>query len=322
MGDDVNLSVATEFKIDGIGYDFVTKGVDFGLDGVTTRGWCVDDTQIASSHKRKLQRARNGGGGHGEGVYIYFELSEFFLHTDAKLLFFVDDEQSEVFEFDGLTDEFVGSHEDVYFSFSQIFEQGFGLRWSSRSWKIVYANREILQTLKEGFVVLQSQDGGGHHHSDLLSIGGGFEGSSNGYFGFSKPNISTHQTVHRTRTLHVGLDLLSNLELIGGVFIRERTFEFVLHKAIGREGISLFLTAATIEENEVARNVFQLFLGASFEFLPRSSAERGKTRRFSFLSFVFRHFVQRMNGNEDGISFLISDFDDFLHRTICTWKSH
>ena len=133
MGDDVDLAVATEFKIDGIGYDFVTKGMDFGLDGVTTRGRCVDDAQIACSHERKLQRAWNGGGGHSEGVYIYFELSEFFLHTDAKLLFFVDDEQSEVFEFHGLTDEFVGSHEDVYFSFSQIFEQGFGLRWSSRS---------------------------------------------------------------------------------------------------------------------------------------------------------------------------------------------
>ena len=96
----------------------------------------------------------------------------------------------------------------------------------------------------------------------------------------------------------------------------------MLHKAIGRESIALFLTTTAIKHNQIARYVFEFFLGATFEFLPSSCAKARQTRRFSLLTFVFRHLMQGMNRNKDGISLLIGDFDDLLHRTICPRNTH
>ena len=78
-------------------------------------------------HERKLERSGNRCGRHGEGVDIHLELAELLLDTHTKFLFFVDDEQSEVFEFHRFSDEFVRTHHDINLSFCQVLKQSLRL---------------------------------------------------------------------------------------------------------------------------------------------------------------------------------------------------
>ena len=44
--------------------------------------------------------------------------------------------------------------------------------------------------------------------------------------------------------------------------------------------------------------------------------------RFALLAFVFRHLVERMDGDEHHVIVLIREFDHLLHRTVGTRHAH
>ena len=224
MRHDIYLSISAQFKVDGIGYYFVTEGVNLRLNGMSAGRRCIYHAQITCSHERKLESSRNWCSRHGKGVNIHLELSQFLLDTHTKFLFFVDDKQSKVFEFHRLSDEFVRPHHDINLSFCQVLKQSLRLGWGASAREVVHSHGKILQTLDKGLVMLERQHGGRYHHCHLLAVGSGFEGSTHGNFRLSKAHITTYQTVHGTRTLHVSLHLLRHLELVGRIFVGERTF--------------------------------------------------------------------------------------------------
>ena len=319
---DIDLAVATELEIDGVGDDLMTEGVNFGANGVTIGRRGVDDAEIARAHQRELEGARNGRGGHGERVDIDFHLAQAFFDGHTKFLLFVDDEQAEIFEFNGFPDEFVRADEDVDVSLGEIFEQGFGLRRGAGSGEVVDTDGEVLQPLGEGLVMLERQDGGGHHDGDLLAVGGGFEGGANGDFGFAEADIATDQTIHGARLLHVGFHLTRDAQLVGRVLIGEGGLELVLQETVGRESKTAFGTTTAVEEDEIAGNVFEFLLGAIFESLPCAGSQVRKTRRRTFFSLVLRDFVERVDRHENGVVVLILDLNDFLHRAVAAGNAH
>ena len=320
--DDIDLAVAAELEIDGVGDDLMTEGVNFGANGVTVGRRGVDDAEIACAHQRELEGARNGRRRHGERVDVDFHLAQAFFDGHAEFLLFVDDEQAEIFEFNGFPDEFVRADEDVDVPLGEIFEQGFGLRRGAGSGEVVDAHGEVLQPLGEGLVMLERQDGGGYHDGDLLAVGGGFEGGANGDFGFAEADISTYQTIHGARLLHVGFHLTRDAQLVGRVLIGEGGFQLVLHETVGRESKTAFGTTTAVEQDEIAGNVFEFLLGAIFESLPCAGAQVRKTRRSTFFSLVLRDFVERVDRYENGVVVLILDLDDFLHRAVTAGNAH
>ena len=320
--DDIDLAVAAELEIDGVGDDLMTEGVNFGANGVTVGRRGIDDAEIARAHQRELEGARDGRRGHGERVDVDLELTQTFFDGHAEFLLFVDDEQAEIFELDGFPDEFVRTNEDIDIPLGEIFEQGFRLRRGAGSGEVVDTHGEVLQPLGEGLVMLERQDGGGHHDGDLLAVGGGFEGGANGDFSFAEADIATYQTIHGARLLHVSFHLTRDAQLVGRVLISEGGFELVLQETVGREGKSAFGTTTAVEEDEIAGNVFEFLLGAFFESLPCAGAQVRKTRRRTFFSLVLRDFVERVDRYENSVVVLILDLDDFLHRAVAAGNAH
>ena len=76
--------------------------------------------------------------------------------------------------------------------------------------------------------MLIGQHSGGHKHCHLFAIYSGLESGTHGHLGLTESHIATHQSVHGARTLHIGLDILRGLKLVGGVLVEERCLEFVL----------------------------------------------------------------------------------------------
>ena len=92
--DEVHLSVARQLEVDGIGYDFGTKGVYLCLDGVSVGRRRLDNAEIAGTNKRELQRSRNGRCRHCQRINIGTHLSQLLLSGDTELLLLVDDKQT------------------------------------------------------------------------------------------------------------------------------------------------------------------------------------------------------------------------------------
>ena len=99
VGDEECLSAARHFVAYGVAYGFFVEGAEFGLYGLPVGGRGADDAEVAGAHEAELEGAGYGCGGEGEAVDVDFHLAEFFFGGDAEFLFFVDDEESEVFEF-------------------------------------------------------------------------------------------------------------------------------------------------------------------------------------------------------------------------------
>ena len=188
--------------------------------------------------------------------------------------------------------------------------------------QVIHLYGEALEALGKGLVMLKREYGGRYEHRHLLIVCRGFHGGTNGDFGFTKSHISTHQSVHGALLFHVRLHLLGNLELVGRILVSKTCFEFLLHETIGAKSKSLLLLTLCVETNEVARNVLNLLLRALLEFLPSACAQVTQARRFALLTFVLRHLMKRVDGNENHIVIFIHQFDEFLLLTICTRHAH
>ena len=117
---EVYLSVTRHLEVDGIGYYLVSVYAQFGLDGIAVWRRRAYDAHVSCSHQRELERARDGGGRHGERVHVGLQLAQLLLRSHAELLFLVDDEQSEVMPFHRLAYELVRAYENVNLALLQI----------------------------------------------------------------------------------------------------------------------------------------------------------------------------------------------------------
>ena len=81
--------------------------------------------------------------------------------------------------------------------------------------------------------MLEGQNGGWNQYGCLFTIQTGFKCGANGHFRFTKSYVAANQSIHRTFTFHVFLNVCGGFALIGCVFVNERGFQFVLHVVIG-----------------------------------------------------------------------------------------
>ena len=101
--DEVDLAAALEFHLDGGADELFIELGDDGLDGHAVLGRGLDDGHVAQAHQGHVQGARDGRGGHGEHVDGGAHLLQAFLVADAEALLFVDDEEAEILELEGLS---------------------------------------------------------------------------------------------------------------------------------------------------------------------------------------------------------------------------
>ena len=94
--------------------------------------------------------------------------------------------------------------------------------------------------------MLIGQHSGGHQDGHLLVVGTGLESSTYSHLRLAEPHIAAHETIHRSRTFHIGLDIERGLQLVGSILVEEAGLEFVLHEAVGTESETLLLHSAAV----------------------------------------------------------------------------
>ena len=136
---------------------------------------------------------------------------------------------------DRLADEFVRTYYNIHLAGLQVFQQRRSLLGGASPREVVHTDGHILQSGGKRLVVLIGQHRGGNQHSHLFAVYGSFEGGAHGHLGLAKAHVATDQSVHGLGFLHVGLDVVGGLQLVGGVFVEERRLQLVLHIRVGRE---------------------------------------------------------------------------------------
>ena len=91
-----------------------------------------------------------------------------------------------------------------------------------------HLDRERRVALGERAEVLLHEQRRRHEHRDLLAVLHGLERRAHGDLGLAVADVAADQPVHRHRALHVGLDLVDRLELVGCLDVRERVLELAL----------------------------------------------------------------------------------------------
>ena len=141
------------------------------------------------------------------------------LHAEA--LFLVDDDKPEFAEFDFTSDKRVRSDDNVNGTFRETFDDLLALLSHFVTGQSFNNNREFCKAFRKTQIMLLRQNRRRHQHGDLLAGNGAFERRPHRNFRFAVADVAAQQTVHRTRRLHIALDLFDRLLLSLGFVIGE-----------------------------------------------------------------------------------------------------
>ncbi len=313
MVDNKHLTVARHLEVDSFKKSVVGKRADRRDNRIAVGGRGGDSRQITGPHQRELQRAGYRGGTHGECVDIGLHLLELLLYGHSELLFLVDDQKSEILEFNRFGYQLVGADQNIDLAVSQIGQYLLDLPGTPRSRQIFDPDGEIFKPLTERIVVLISQYGRRHQHGGLLRVAGRLEGRTHRHLGLAESDIAAYQAVHRPVALHIGLHGLRGGQLVGSILVDKRRLKLALQIRVGREAESFLLPSGGIQAYEIAGDILEFLLGALLDAVPCAGTELVDLRLYALLATILGELVERMYRNEYRIASGIHELYHLLH---------
>ena len=244
-----------------------------------------------------MEGARDGSCRESKHIDVGTHLFELFLDADAEFLLFVDDEQSQVFEFQFAVGYCMSADEDVYFAAFEVADNLVAFLGGAKTVEIVDVDRHALEAFAEGVVVLESQNGAGNEDCHLFAVAHRFEGGADGHLSFAEAHVAANQTVHGCVRLHIAFDVDGGFQLVGSVLVHEAGFKLVLQVAVGTEGEATCSLAFGIEFDEILGDVLNLPFGFLFQHLPRVAAQSVEDWRLALLAHIAADFVKAVNAD-------------------------
>ncbi len=236
--DEKHLPVSLQLLAHGIPDQHLVEHVQLGLHRLPVGGRGGDHGEVAGTHQGEVQRARDRGGREGEGVHVHAHLLELLLRLHPEFLLLIDHHQAQVLELHVFAHDAVRADEDVGFALGHPRQRLLGLLGGFEAVDVLHRNREVLEPVAEGFVVLHGQDGGGHQHRHLLAVAHRLESRPDGHLGFAEAHVAAHEAVHGVGELHVGLHVFGGLALVGRVFVDKRRLQLRLQEAVAAVGVA------------------------------------------------------------------------------------
>ena len=228
--DDVDLVAL----VDVFAHDFVGAGGVFGevfgddvaFDGSAAAGEFVEGGVVEVAEEGHGDGAGYGGGGHDEevgGGVVFAFGAEAVALFDAEAVLFVDDDESEVEEFDGVLDEGVGADDDVGVAGDDgkegvVFLGGGHVAGEGGDGEV---DAGVGEEFGEAVSVLVGEDGGGGEEGALFAVFDGLEHGYEGDDGFAGADFALEEALHGVGGVEVGGDGVDDGLLAGGESVWE-----------------------------------------------------------------------------------------------------
>ena len=251
---------------------------DVGLDRAPALGGRLDHADVADPGHRHLERARDRRRAHRDHVDLQLELAEQLLLLYAEPLLLVDDQQAELLRADIAAQQAMRADEDVDLAVGEPLDGLALLGLWTETRHVLDRDRVVLQALGERAVVLLGEDRGGDEQHHLLAVLDGLERGAQRDFGLAVADVAADQAVHRARRLHVRLDHLDRVALVGRLGERERVLEVALPVAVARERVTLAPLALGVQVEQLPGELLCRSSGSSLEGVPTGTAQLGEGR--------------------------------------------
>src|SRR4051794_11452204 len=274
---------------------------DVGLHRPAALGRGLDDADVAHAGERHLQRARDRRRAHRDDVDLQLELAQELLLLDAEALLLVDDDEPDVLAAQVAAEDAVRADEDVD---AAVVERGDRLALLLRTAEAAdVLDREgvVLQALRERAEVLLGEDRRRREDEDLLAVVRGLERGAERDLGLAVADVAADEAVHRLRALHVGLDLLDRLALVGRLLPGERGLELAQPVGVLGEGVAVAAAALGVEVEQLAGELLGGAAGARLHRLPRLAAQLAQRRVAAARADVAADLRELVDRHEDAV---------------------
>ena len=232
------LAAALDLALDRLADQVLVVGADVGADRAPALGRGLDHRDVAQPGEAHLQGARDRRRREREDVDFQLQLAQQLLLLDAEALLLVDDDEAQLLGADVAREQPVGADQDVDLARLEVLEHGFDLGRRAQPGDPLDPEREVGEALAEGAEVLLGEDRRRHQDHHLLAVGGGLDRGPQRHLGLAEADVAADQAVHRPLGLHVALDRLDRLQLVGGLAVGEGGLHRDLPLAVGREGVA------------------------------------------------------------------------------------
>ena len=271
--DVVDLTAAVELAQDRLAQHVVASLHDVGLDRLTVLGRRLDHADVSHARERHVQRARDRRSRQREDVDVRAELLQPLLVTHAEPVFFVDDDDAEVAELHILLEHAVRPDHDVDLARAECVHDAALLSRRAEARQHGDPHREGGEPLGERLVVLLREHRRRHDDCHLLAVHDRLEGGAERDLGLSVTDITHDQPVHGPPALHVALDVLDRLQLVGRLGVGESVLHLDLPGAVPGEGEAGGRLARGVEAQKLAGDLLGGLLRLALGDRPVASAE-------------------------------------------------
>ena len=153
--------------------------------------------------------------------------------------------------------------------------------------------------------MLQREDRGGHQHQHLLALARGLERRPQRDLRLAVADVSADEAVHRPRRLHVGLDELDRLALVGSLAEGETLLELPLPLAVGRERVPPPASPLRVQAQQLARQLLRGAARARLHRLPARAPELAQRRVLAARAHIARDLGELVGGHEHTVVALV-----------------
>ena len=193
-----------------------------------------NDREIAHAGQRQLQRARDRRGAQRQHMHLRAQLLQPLLVADAKVLFLVDDQQTQIPELDRLAEQRVGADHDIDIAVGQPLLDLRQLLGRDQARGLRHVDREPAKTLGEILAVLPCEQRGRHHHGNLLAVERDRKRRAQRHLGLAEADVAADQPVHRPAAFEVLQRGRDRPQLVLGFLIGEARAELVIDMRLHR----------------------------------------------------------------------------------------
>src|SRR3954451_7002490 len=274
---------------------------DVGLHGAAALGRRLDDADVAHAGEGHLQRARDRRGAHRDDVDLELELSEQLLLLDAEALLLVDDDQADVLAAQVAAEEPVRADEDVDRARVERGDRLALLLGRAEAADVLDREGVVLEALGERAEVLLGENRGRREDEDLLAVVGRLERGAQRDLRLAVADVAADEAVNRLRALHVALDLLDRLALVGRLLPGERGLELAQPVGVLGEGVAVAAAALGVEVEQLARELLRGAARARLHRLPRLAAELAQRRVAAAGADVAADLRELVDRHEDAV---------------------
>ena len=167
----------------------------------------------------------------------------------------------------------------------------------------------VLQALGERAVVLLGEDRRRHEHEHLLAGVGGLERGAQRDLRLAVADVAADEAVHRALGLHVGLDELDRLLLVGGLRVRPGRLELAQPVGVRRVGEARAAAALGVEVQQLAGELLRGAPRAVLHELPALAAELAQGRVAAARADVAADLRELVGGDEDAVVALVLEVE-------------